>query len=80
MKKLITETDVLKLIRQGIKEIYIDENSLITPAAKDVIIREKIELKKFNPISESIGKESEQISVIAIGSDHTGYKSKQILI
>jgi len=47
MKKLLTEADILKLIRQGIKEIYIDEQTILTPSAKDVIIREKIDVKSY---------------------------------
>jgi ribose 5-phosphate isomerase B len=79
MKKLITESEVLKLVRQGIKEIFVDENTIFTPSAKDVIVREKIELKKF---SESLGPEKSKSNVrtIAIGSDHTGFKVKQELI
>jgi len=37
MKKLITELDVLKLHRSGVKIIPIGENEILTPLAKDRI-------------------------------------------
>lgn len=82
MKKLITEADVIKLIRQGSKQIFVDENTILTPSAKDLITREKIEIinsifikSELNP-SASINP----VKTIAIGSDHTGYKVKSELI
>lgn len=82
MKKLITEADVLKLVRQGLKELYIDENTILTPSAKDVVIREKIELKssQLKSTSSSLSTTSSSVRTIAIGSDHTGYKVKSELI
>jgi len=82
MKKLITEADVLKLVRQGLKELYIDENTILTPSAKDVVIREKIELKssQLKSTSSSLSTTSSSVRTIAIGSDHTGYKIKGELI
>lgn len=79
MKKLITEAEILKLVRQGIKEIFVDENTILTPSAKDVIIREKIELKQ-SPFEERKSAVPDEIKTIAIGSDHTGYKAKQEII
>ncbi len=82
MKKLITEADVLKLVRQGLKELYVDENTILTPSAKDVIIREKIEIKssKFKKSDSVSSTSSSSVRTIAIGSDHTGYKVKSELI
>lgn len=80
MKKLITEAEVLKLVRQGIKELIIDDNTILTPSARDVIIREKIELKKYSANIQNIIQSSESISTIIVGSDHTGFKAKQELI
>lgn len=79
MKRLITEAEILKLVRQGIKEIFVDENTIFTPSAKDVVIREKIEIKhSSNEAKKSI--ERTEVRTIAIGSDHTGFKAKQELI
>lgn len=80
MKKLITEAEVLKLVRQGIKELVIDDNTIFTPSARDIIIREKIELKKYSANTQNISQPSESISTIIVGSDHTGFKAKQELI
>lgn len=82
MKKLITEADVVKLIRQGSKQIFVDVNTILTPSAKDLIIKEKIEIVtsflKKSESNQSISTNS--IKTIAIGSDHTGYKVKSELI
>lgn len=80
MKKLITEADIQKLLRQGIKEIFIDDNTILTPLAKDLIVREKLELKKYSPLSKNLESSSENIHTIAIGSDHTGFKTKKELV
>lgn len=80
MKKLITEAEVLKLVRQGIKELIIDDNTILTPSARDVIIREKIELKKYSASIQNIIQSSESINTIIVGSDHTGFKAKQEII
>jgi len=82
MKKLITEADVLKLVRQGLKELYVDENTILTPSAKDVIIKEKIEIKssQFKKSDSVSSASSSSVRTIAIGSDHTGYKVKSELI
>jgi ribose 5-phosphate isomerase B len=82
MKKLITEADVLKLVRQGLKELYIDENTILTPSAKDVIIREKIELRniQLKQLSSDSSVSKKLVKTIAIGSDHTGFKVKKELV
>jgi ribose 5-phosphate isomerase B len=82
MKKLITEVDVVKLIKQGSKQIFVDDNTILTPSAKDLIIKEKIEIVtsflKKSEFNQSVSTNS--IKTIAIGSDHTGYKVKSELI
>lgn len=79
MKKLFTEADIIKLLRKGVREIFTDENTIFTPSAKDLINREKLEIKQFSSgIKNSIT--SKKIKAIAIGSDHTGFKVKQELI
>lgn len=79
MKKLITEAEVTKLIKQGNKEILIDSDTILTPLAKDLIFREKIEIKTSADFTQDISNKSE-IKTIVIGSDHTGYKVKQELV
>ncbi|MFA3782042.1 ribose 5-phosphate isomerase B [Melioribacteraceae bacterium 4301-Me] len=81
MKKLITEFDVLKLIRLGATEIEIDENVIITPLAYDRIRHSNLKIIKRS--SEEILKNS-QASILpkkcVIGSDHTGVKLKAVLV
>ncbi len=80
MKKLITEAEILKLVRQGIqRKFLLTKIQFSSPSAKDVIIREKIELKQ-SPFEERKSAVPDEIKTIAIGSDHTGYKAKQEII
>jgi len=79
MKRLITEADIQKLLRQGNREIFADENTIFTPSAKDLIIREKIEVRQQSNEFKKSG-ELKRIKTIAIGSDHTGFKAKQELV
>ena len=81
MTKLITEEDVAKAIKRGSKVIVAEKGSIITPLALDMI-----RSKKLTIIEKEIHDYSSSSSVnfhfkkIAIGSDHTGFKVKNILI
>ena len=45
-KKLITECDIKKLYKQGMKEVVIDKKSIITPLASDFIRIQKLNIKR----------------------------------
>lgn len=81
MNKLITEADVIKAIKRGSKVIVAEKGSIITPLALDMI-----NAKKLTIIEKEIQDYSSSSSVnypfkkIAIGSDHTGFKLKNVLI
>lgn len=81
MNKLITEEDVAKVLKRGSKVIVAEKGSIITPLALDMIRN-----KKLTIIEKEIHDYSSSSSVkfpfkkIAIGSDHTGFKIKNILI
>jgi ribose 5-phosphate isomerase B len=81
MNKLITEEDVAKAIKHGTKVIVAEKGSIITPLALDMI-----RSKKLTIIEKEIHDGSSSSSVnypfkkIAIGSDHTGFKVKNVLI
>jgi len=81
MNKLITEDDVVKAIKRGSKVIVAEKGSIITPLALDMIRN-----KKLTIIEKEIHDYSSSSSVkfpfkkIAIGSDHTGFKVKNVLI
>jgi len=82
MKKLITEDEIIRLSKQGIQEVLVDSNTIITPSAMDRIrnLKMKILQKNSTSISEENISVTNSVKTIAIGSDHTGYEMKQILI
>jgi ribose 5-phosphate isomerase B len=76
LNKLITEDDVLRVIKNGSKEIVVEKGTVLTPLAKDRISHSG--LKIIESYSASAGSTNTQIK-IAIGSDHTGVKMKKIV-
>lgn len=82
MKKLITEKDAYQLIKSGTKEIYIEKDAIVTPAAQDVFTKNKISILRQgdSQISKSEFFLPVAVKSIAIGSDHTGYRTKSELI
>jgi ribose 5-phosphate isomerase B len=82
-KKLITELDIRKIEKAGSTVVIFDDDCLFTPLALDRIKEQKLTLvkKKINTpenLSNEISSASQ--NKIAIGSDHTGFKLKNILI
>lgn len=82
-KRLITEKDILNIIYRGKKKFEIVGNELFTPAAKDKINEAGIELVK----SEQELTDQNRISgpffkykKLAIGSDHTGFSVKTVIL
>ena len=79
MKKVITESDIIKLNLTNSKKLYVPRNSIITPLAKDsikesgisVIIREESTLKQ---------EDTPKTNSVAMGCDHTGLEIKLMLI
>jgi ribose 5-phosphate isomerase B len=77
MKRAVTELEILKLIKSGVKEIIISENDVLTPLALDRIRLSGLTIKKGNDRQEaSINSGSK----IIIGSDHTGVLAKKMLV
>ncbi|NWG27461.1 MAG: ribose 5-phosphate isomerase B [Ignavibacteriaceae bacterium] len=85
MKKLITERDVLELEKKGIKVLVKTRDTIITPLALDRIrfakftILEKEEIPQ-EQIHQSNDSNNNLVKRITIGSDHTGFKLKNIII
>jgi ribose 5-phosphate isomerase B len=82
MKKLITEAAVKELLRQGSNVLVVNKGSIITPLALDLI-----KLKKISVVeSDSTNSDHSTLTIkkvlkkIVIGSDHTGFKIKNLLI
>ncbi len=85
MKKVITERDILELEKQGIKVLVKTKDTILTPLALD-----RIRSSKFSIVEKEItqtaliqtastGNSTSGKSLI-IGSDHTGFRIKNILI
>lgn len=85
MKKLITEHDVNKILKQGRNIITVEEGSVITPLAQDKIRENKITIIQKDSLPDDSLSRISEINIaskgkIIIGSDHTGFKTKNILI
>lgn len=88
MKKLITEEDVKKILKDGRNVVVITKNSIITPLAKDLITSKKITVIETEQQSspQSFNQSNHESSTassgkkIALGSDHTGFKLKNTLL
>ncbi len=77
MKKLITESDILNLIKSGLTELVVPKNAVISPLALDRIKQNKVRI--VNQSSTFADIENSKSKKIAIGSDHTGVKAKKVL-
>lgn len=82
MRKLITEEEVQKAIKSGSSVIAVEENSIFTPLALDLIRNKKLQIisKEVHNYSASSSTVKFPFKKIAIGSDHTGFKVKNLLI
>lgn len=85
MKDLITERDILELQRRGIKVVHITKDTIITPLAADRIRTSKFTIVEKNIPENEIANASDEMNSlpgkkVVIGSDHTGFKIKNILI
>ena len=83
MKKVITEREILQLEKKGIRVLIKTQDTIITPLAID-----RIRSSKFTIIEKEISSEiyfnpdkysSTDNNKIIIGSDHTGFRLKNIL-
>jgi len=84
MKKLITERDIQDLVLKGKNKLEIIGDEIITPAAKDKINENLIKIIKVSKFSNSFTKSIltgnfANYKKVAIGSDHTGYKMKELI-
>jgi len=83
MKTAITEREILELEKKGIRVLIKTKDTIITPLALDRIRSSKFNvIEKENP-SENQFKSDKYSSTdnnkIIIGSDHTGFRLKNIL-
>jgi len=82
MKKLITENDVRKIVKEGRNVIVIAKDTVVTPLALDMICSNRMTIVEKEPTTNNFTIDEQIISQkrISIGSDHTGFKMKNILI
>lgn len=84
MKRLILESDILKLLQTGNKVLPVGKQDIITPLAMDkirhsgvkIISREEAEAIESNFNASHTGI---KLNKISIGSDHTGLRVKSML-
>ncbi len=82
-KRLIAEKTVVDLFNQGKTEIEIDKNTIVTPSARDKALQLRIKFieksetqQKFNyPLKPETRLDAKK--VVAIASDHAGFKLKE---
>ncbi len=83
MKKLITEKDIYNSAKES-EIILIGKDDILTPSAKDKIkelrlkVVDKDEAEKLGDESRNLYKTTRQNKIV-IGSDHTGFKTKNML-
>ena len=82
MKKLITEQDVVNTINNGSKVVIAGKQSIITPLAADMIRKHKLTIieKDVHSDFSSSATVNFPFKKITVGSDHTGFKIKNLLI
>ncbi len=79
MKRLLTELDILKFAKTGKKVLFVEKNTLITPMAIDKAKILGIVVEYGTPPANTVDQGARpplQFLKLAIGSDHTGYKTK----
>jgi ribose 5-phosphate isomerase B len=84
MKRVITESDVIKLYKEGGRTFPLGDNELLTPLAKDKLRELKIKLVNKTPAvilenDKLDSVKSKRTNKVSIGSDHTGFKIKNII-
>ncbi|MEW6195542.1 MAG: ribose 5-phosphate isomerase B [Bacteroidota bacterium] len=77
MKRAVTEYEIIKLIKNGLKEIKLSDDDVLTPLAIDRI--------KHSGLIVIRGEQKETYQTnfknkIVIGSDHTGVHAKKVLV
>lgn len=82
MKKVITEREILELEKKGIRVLIKTKETIITPLALDRIRTLKFNIiEKEDPLENHIesNKNYSSKNKIIIGSDHTGFRLRNLL-
>jgi ribose 5-phosphate isomerase B len=84
MKRVITESEIIKHYKNGGRTFPLGDDELFTPLAKDKLKELKIKLVKKVPAAEIEGSlqdpvKSKRTNKVSIGGDHTGFKIKNVI-
>jgi ribose 5-phosphate isomerase B len=84
MRKVITESDILKIYKAGGRTVPVEDNDMFTPLAKDKMKELKIKAVKKTPapLIEGVSVDAvktKRTNRVSLGSDHTGFKVKNLL-
>jgi ribose 5-phosphate isomerase B len=93
IKKLITEQDVVEMAKRGEKVLRVDAATMMTPSAKDAALEHHIQITYSHDatspkgqsvstvayVPSKVGNSPNSSAVIALGSDHGGYRLKETL-
>ncbi len=82
MKHLISERQILDLVKKGERRLKAPKDCLLTPLAKDLLKQYNIELLLDDSVQPQERIKEVEVSAnicIAIGSDHTGFSLKEIV-
>jgi ribose 5-phosphate isomerase B len=75
IKRAVTELEILKLIKDGVKEVVLHENDILTPLAIDRIKSSDLIIRKISGAAVR-----DELKKIVIGCDHTGLTAKKEII
>src|ERR1035437_7814166 len=84
MKKVITESEIIKFYKDGARTFPLGDDDLLTPLAKDKLKELNIKLVKKVPAAAIEGSsqdpvKSKRTNKVSIGGDHTGFKIKNVI-
>ncbi len=81
MKKLITEELVIEHYRKGSREILVEGDYIITTLARDRLNDYKMTIKRAEPANPgSNSSSSSNLIKVAVGSDHSAFKAKRMVL
>jgi len=92
-RRLITEFDIIEIVRNGSNVLRVDAGAILTPSAKDAISQYHVRVVHAGEREQPVGgafKEptvfkpgtqvgGKSVVTVAIGSDHGGYRLKEVI-
>jgi ribose 5-phosphate isomerase B len=84
MRRVITESEIIKIYKDGGRTVPVEDNDMFTPLAKDKMRELKIIAVKKTPalVLEGVtvdAVKTKRTNRVSLGSDHTGFKIKNLL-